>query len=161
MSTVNYIPVPEGYMVLSEFAEKHNLDVASLACAAFRGDVEHVVHLLRPGVIDVYALIVKEDVAYPDYVDKFKPTHEPMNEDRKRREANKIKCAYRPKVEAPEGYEPCDITAKRLDVTYKSVYTWCRQGLLDYTIREGNRIFVRQGAIPRIMTKQGALKYAG
>lgn len=161
MSVCDYIPIPKGYLVLSEFADKHGLDVVSLACAAYRGDVEYKQHLLRPGVYPVYTMIVKKDATYPDYVEKFQPTHEPLTEERKRREANKIKHAYRPKVDTPEGFEPCDVTAKRLDVTYKSVYTWCRQGLLDYTIREGNRIFVRQGAIPRIMTKQGALKYAG
>lgn len=161
MSVCDYYPIPMGYLVISEFAEKHDLDVVSLACAAWRGDVDYEIHLSRPGVTDVYAMIVKEDATYPGYVEKFKPTSEPMNEDRRRREANKIKCAYRPRLETPEGYESCDITAKRLGVAYKTVYTWCRQGLLDYTIREGNRIFVRQGAIPRIMTKQGALKYAG
>jgi hypothetical protein len=77
LSRNNYAPVPQGYLTLPDYAERHKLDIVSLACAVRRGDMKGWLWTLRehrgvdPEIVKV--IIVKAGAKAPDYVEKENP----------------------------------------------------------------------------------------
>lgn len=77
MSRDNYAPIPKGYLSLPDYAAGHKLDIVSLACAVWRGDMKGWLWTLRahrgvaPEIVKV--IIVKAGAKAPDYVEKWHP----------------------------------------------------------------------------------------